>query len=812
MDTAVIAGGRQALPVLAAAVATVAVAVAGLRVSDIGVIDAIGFALVIIWAVAGTVVARAADGAAHRAAYWLIALGALTGAVALTAARLGEQQHAARVLATLAGPLVIAISFHYLLALPDGRLGQPGRRLMAGLGYASAFGTGIVLAIAGLPFPLMAGAVIWPLAVLCALPATRLRYLKAAGRDKERMQWLGTGLVVAATVALISAVLHLLVGWPESAGAVAASASAAVPLAVILAEWPPLARHGGRVLVHTLSTAGSAAVVAVVYLVIVLGLGEAPGDDADRRILGFSIVAAALAAIGYLPIRGRLVAFATRFVYGTREAPGETLRTFGSRMTRAVSMDELLLQLAESLRKTMRLDCAEVYTGAGDVLERAVSVPDASGKSIVLTDRERPVVARAGVSGSAWASVWLPALLDGREQAQLRVAPISHAGELLGLIVVERAARADTFTEEDDRVLTELARQAGLAFHNSQLDSALQTTLNALRKQADELRESRARVVASGDAERRRVERDLHDGAQQHLVALAINLRLARDIVPEDPEGAVEMLGQLAGDVQLTIKELRELAHGIYPPLLADNGLPDALRAAASRSPLTVLRGRGGRGRTLLGRAGGRDLLRLPGGTAERGQARPGRDRGAAAVDRIGRAAVLGHRRWPGIRRDGGPARPRLRQHGGPARRHRRHRPLGLHPRPRLLRQRLRPPGRLAPPLNIPGRPASYRYDGPHISGWHGATARSPARHGQGSGRRPVPAPRLGPGTVRAHAGRRPVHRRGRGSGRVPRFVPGVGQGPRPGRRARVPAYGGGERHPFGTPQPWPGPAAAGAA
>ena len=149
MDTAVIAGGRQALPVLAAAVATVAVAVAGLRVSDLGVIDAIGFALVIIWAVAGAVVARAADGAAHRAAYWLIALGALTGAVALTAARLGEQQHAARVLATLAGPLVIAISFHYLLALPDGRLGQPGRRLMAGLGYASAFGTGIVLAIAG---------------------------------------------------------------------------------------------------------------------------------------------------------------------------------------------------------------------------------------------------------------------------------------------------------------------------------------------------------------------------------------------------------------------------------------------------------------------------------------------------------------------------------------------------------------------------------------------------------------------------------------------------------------------------------------
>ena len=382
-------------------------------------------------------------------------------------------------------------------------------------------------------------------------------------------------------------------------------------------------------------------------------------------------------------------------MYGTREAPGETLRTFGSRMTRAVSMDELLLQLAESLRKTMRLDCAEVYTGVGDVLERAVSVPDASGKSIVLTDRERPVVARAGVSGSAWASVWLPALLDGREQAQLRVAPISHAGELLGLIVVERAARADAFTEEDDRVLTELARQAGLAFHNSQLDSALQTTLNALRKQADELRESRARVVASGDAERRRVERDLHDGAQQHLVALAINLRLARDIVPEDPEGAVEMLSQLAGDVQLTIKELRELAHGIYPPLLADNGLPDALRAAASRSPLKVL--------VTVANDVGRYPAEMEAAIyfscleALQNAAKHAQD--ATVKLRLwtefGRAAVLGHRRWPGVRSRGRPPRSRLRQHGGPARRHRRDGALGLTAGTRRLGQRVGPAGRL---------------------------------------------------------------------------------------------------------------------
>ena len=585
MAPAVTVRPGQFLPGLLAPVATVAVAAIGLRVSGLGVVDAVGFALAIAWAAAGLVAARTAD----RAVAWQIALGALTGAVALTASRLGGQYQAARAVATIAASLVIAISFHFLLALPDGRLARPGRRIAAGLGYASAVGTGIGLAIAGQPFPLMAGLLIWPLAVLCALPATRLRYLRAAGHDKERMQWLGTGLALAASIALISVVLHLLVGWPELPGVVAACASAAVPLALIAAEWPPLARHSGTVFVHTLSAAGSGAVIAVIYLVIVAGLGKTPENAAERELLGFSMLAAVLAAIGYLPVRARLVASATRFVYGTREVPGEALRTFGSRMTRAVAMDELLLQLAESLRKSMRLDCAEIYTGAGNVLERTVSVPDAGGKSVVLTDRERPVVARAGVSGSAWASVWLPSLLDGREEAQLRVAPISHAGDLLGLIVEERAARADTFTDEDDRVLTELARQAGLAFHNSQLDSALQTTLDALRKQAEELRESRARVVASGDAERRRVERDLHDGAQQHLVALAINLRLARDIVAEDPDGAGEMLGQLADDVQLTIKELRELAHGIYPPLLADNGLGDALAAAASRSPLKVV-------------------------------------------------------------------------------------------------------------------------------------------------------------------------------------------------------------------------------
>ena len=572
-------------------VVTAAVALAGLRVpvpGGVSVLDGMAVGLVLIWVVAGVISARVPG----RAPQWPLAVGTLAAAVALTAARLADQppagqQQPARAGATLAAALVVASSCHFLLALPDGRLGSRARRAGAGVAYLAALGTGLVFALAGSSLPPLAVALGLVAAAGCALPAVRLRYLRAPARDREQLQWLAIGVVVAGDAALIIATLHLLVDWPTAVAAATAGTTVVIPLSLVAGGIPRLAPHGGRLLVHVLWVAGFSLVVSAVYVVVVLGLGRGPADAGDREILGLSMLAAAVAAAVYLPSRDRLLASATRFVYGAREAPDEVLRTFGSRMTRAVAMDELLLQLAESLRKTMGLTRAEVYTG-GEVLERAVSVPDAGRRTILMSERERPVVTRAGVSGNAWAAVWLPALLDGREGSQLRVAPISHAGELLGLIVVERPAEADGFSEEDDRVLTELARQAGLAFHNVQLDAALQTTLDELRKQADELRESRARIVATGDAERRRVERDLHDGAQQHLVALAVSLRLARDILADDPAAGAELLTQMAEDVQVTIRELRELAHGIYPPLLADAGLPEALRAAAARSTIPV--------------------------------------------------------------------------------------------------------------------------------------------------------------------------------------------------------------------------------
>ena len=563
-------------------------------------------ALITVWALC----CAATSWAPERTPQWQLAAGAVLGAVAFGADRLSARlaaeaapaahQHLALGVGLVAAALMVAVSVHLLLSLPDGRLRSSGRRACALAAYVTALAVGGALAAAGQEIPAWLAVAIWSLALAAAFPAARLRYDNATARDRERMQWAAIGGAAGCGLALAVTVLYLLVGWPAPAGPVAEGLTVLFPLGMTAGDIPRLGSRGGRLLVQVLAVAGFAATVSVIYLVVILGLGRPPSDSADQRLLGLSMVAAAVAAVSFAPARERLTDWANRQVFGARQAPDEVLRTFGSRMTRAIALDELLLQLAESLRKTMALASAEVYTGLGDVLERTAAVPDTGARSLVIGDRERPVIARAGVSGQAWASVWLPALIGDAGPALLRVAPVSHAGELLGLIVVRRPLTADPFSAEDDRVLTELARQVGLALHNARLDTALATTLDELRRQADELRRSRARIVASADAERRRVERDLHDGAQQHLVALAVNLRLTRDLVTDDPESATLMIDELAEEVKATIQELRDLAHGIYPPLLADSGLGEALRAAGRRSPLPVTVAADGVGRYSL--------------------------------------------------------------------------------------------------------------------------------------------------------------------------------------------------------------------
>ena len=539
------------------------------------------------WAIAGAVLVGRTPRLGLNCA--LVSLG---GGLTTLVMRVGDRQalgvdSATRRIADVFALLTMAVVVHVVLSLPNGVLKTRGRQLgaLAWYGVAVALGVYCVAGAKALtPWPLALG---WCVAVGSALPALRGRYVDASARSRQLVQSLVAGSALALTFIVILVTLHSLVDWPVNVGAPLVALACLVPLG-LAAGASNAASHADRLLVHLITTLGTVTIVAGAYLLAVRGFDKAPTTHSDRDLLWWAMAAAAVAAVAQLALRGRFSRIATSFTYGAREAPDEVVRSFGTRMTRAIPMDELLLQLVESLRKTLSLASAEIFTGSGEVLDLVVSVPDRPPRSLHVTRDERQVISRAGVSGNAWASVWLPSIATNDKVGPMRVAPISHAGELLGIIVVSRIEGAVAFREEDDRVLSDLARQVGLALHNAQLDTALQSTLDELRRQADELRASRARVVASGDAERRRVERNLHDGAQQHLVALAVNLRLTKDVVAEDPEMAVQMLDELGEAVQETIRELRELAHGIYPPLLVDSGLGEALKAVVNRSPLDI--------------------------------------------------------------------------------------------------------------------------------------------------------------------------------------------------------------------------------
>jgi signal transduction histidine kinase len=543
--------------------------------------------LVIAWSVAALFVARLRP---REPLSWIMVAGAAVGAAAAaSASALGEHpadHDAASAVLALSISLLIAIGLHLMLGLAPGTLEHQLRRGIVISGYVSAFALAAAMYSQRPDVPIATVAIAAGVAGAIGLVGY-VRRCRGAGTEQERarLQWVAWGAVVAAAISLGAWVLNALVDWPHAVAAVAAASTLLVPFALAVGASDQLAVRIDRLLVHSITLTGLVGLVGASYLLIVLGLGHTPTGD-EKTLLGLSMLAAAVAALLWVPARERLTELATRRVYGEGHAPDEVLRTFGSRLTRALPLDELLLQLAESLKATMNLEVAEVWTRGADGLERAVSVPDRGPALIALGPEEETVVAHAGVSGPAWAQVWLPAVLTGLEEPVLRTAPVTNSGELLGLIVVRRAQGALPFNEADDLALTELARQVGLALHNVKLDSALQESLDAVRRQADELRRSRARIVEATDTERRRIERDLHDGAQQHLVALAVGVRLARQISDTDPEQAKTMLDQIGLDLQEAVQELRNLAHGIYPPLLMDRGLPDALRAAAGRAAL----------------------------------------------------------------------------------------------------------------------------------------------------------------------------------------------------------------------------------
>lgn len=550
--------------------------------------DGVRLAVLVAWLAAAAMLVR------WRFAAGAIALvGCTAGAVAIVADVVVRDQGVAggaadvgHLVAGVGLGTVAAATFHLLLAMPDGVVRGRIMGSLAAAGYVVGAGVG-AFAFAGRPD------VRWvPLIVIGAIGGgygmwvSNGRYRRASALDQRAMQWLGLSMVIAFEMGTVIVALRVIAAWPSSIRSVLPLPLVVVALGVCAGSIRRLITRVDRALAYAVSWTGLTSMVLLVYIVVVITRGHSLSND-ERSLLLVSMVAAAVAALGYPLARARLDGVANRLVYGEQVAPDDTIRKFGARLTRAIPMDELLLQLCESLRKSMRLRSAEVWTGRSGRFEVVAGTPHRDRPVLNIGDKSLPVVARALVSGGTWINIWLADLTVGRgASVDLRVAPMAHAGELLGLIVCERFPDGDPFTEDGDLTLTELSRQVAVALHNVNLDSALQASLDELRQRNAELHESRARIVAAGDAERRKLERNLHDGAQQHLVALAVKVRLARDSIEDDPADAIGLLDELKTDLQGAIAELRALAHGIYPPLLVSGGLAQALPAAAARSTL----------------------------------------------------------------------------------------------------------------------------------------------------------------------------------------------------------------------------------
>jgi signal transduction histidine kinase len=305
---------------------------------------------------------------------------------------------------------------------------------------------------------------------------------------------------------------------------------------------------------------GSLAVfITAIYIGIAVGIGTAVGSGGKPN-LALSILATAIVAAGFQPVRERMQLVANRMVYGKRATPYEALSQFSQRAAESYQMDDVLPRMAQLLGEGTGAERVDIWLRNGDALRPSASWP--------ATAERRDVVPLNGRG----AAVDIPG-------ASSSVA-VEHQGELLGAFSISKR-RGESLTPIESKLVHDLAHQAGLVLKNAGLTADLQARL------AD-LRASRERLVQAQDAERRRLERNLHDGAQQHLVALKVKLGLAEMLAARDPEKVKAIVAQLKADADEALETLRDLARGIYPPLLADKGLLLALESQARKATVPI--------------------------------------------------------------------------------------------------------------------------------------------------------------------------------------------------------------------------------
>jgi signal transduction histidine kinase len=308
-----------------------------------------------------------------------------------------------------------------------------------------------------------------------------------------------------------------------------------------------------EVAVSALVVLGLTAFVVLVYVVVVLGGGALVGRTSSPDLV-LSVLATAVVAVAFDRVQAMLERLAARLVYRGTTPPYDVWQQFSSTVTGSYPAEELPARMARVLAEGTGARAAEVW----------------------LMVQEQPTLA----------ATWPPGAAAAREgEPGRRALAVRYGAETLGILVVQEHAPLTTMEE---RLFQGLADQAGLVLRSARLRADLERRLADLSQRAEELHASRRRLVDVQDDRRRALERNIHDGAQQHLVALAVNLRLAQTLSSRSPDRAREVLRAQERATADAIDTLVQLSRGIYPPLLAGQGLPAALEAAASTSPVPV--------------------------------------------------------------------------------------------------------------------------------------------------------------------------------------------------------------------------------
>ena len=408
-------------------------------------------------------------------------------------------------------------------------------------------GVGLSGAFAGLFTGLAFVAVAACVLCVCSL---FFRYHHADGDVRQQVKWFGLGAAFTLTCLLAGSAAQGL-GAQVVSDVLWAIGVLGVPVGAAIAILRFRLFDIDVVISKAIVYGSLAAFIAIVYVGLVAGVGQLAGSVGTPVL---SAIAAAIVALAFQPVRRRMQRFANRLVYGQRATPYEVLSDFSSQVAHAYSVEDILPKMAQIVAAGTGVARAEVWLRVGAELRSVARWPQDGAAS------PRPVPMPSGE---------IPEFGEGQA-----VFPVVHQGDMLGAIAVQAPA-GDPITADKEKLIANLAAQAGLVLRNVRL--------------LEDIRASRQRIVTAQDAAARRLERNIHDGAQQQLVALAIKTGLADSLVGHDDAEAHQMLSQIRAEIKEALSDLRDLARGIYPPLLADLGLVAALQAQARKSALPAV-------------------------------------------------------------------------------------------------------------------------------------------------------------------------------------------------------------------------------